>query len=65
MGFVGEVMENVKGIYLYPVVGLLLFMALFILTLIRTVRIPKKQLLEYKTSVLDPADAELSDKIKN
>lgn len=41
MGFVGEVMDNVKGIQLYYIAGLLMFMALFILILIRTVRIPK------------------------
>ncbi|QQS52422.1 MAG: hypothetical protein IPM71_06730 [Bacteroidota bacterium] len=64
MGFVGEVMDNVKGIQLYYIAGLLMFMALFILILIRTVRIPKNQLIEYKTSVIDPEEAEPSDKIK-
>lgn len=57
MGFVGEVMDNVQGIHIYYIVGLLIFVALFIVMLTRTILIPKAELLEMKTAILDGDDA--------
>jgi hypothetical protein len=53
MGFVGDVMENVKGIQWYYIVGILIFFSLFIVILVRTIRMPKTELVEIKTAILD------------
>lgn len=53
MGFVGEVMDNVQGIHLYYIVGLLIFITLFIVILTRTILMSKAELVEFKTSILD------------
>ncbi len=46
-------MENVKGIQWFYISGILIFIALFIIILIRTIRIPKKDLENYKNAILD------------
>lgn len=53
MGFVGELMDGVKGIAGYYTVGLIIFLSLFVFILIRTVRIPKAVLIQHKTSILE------------
>lgn len=53
MSFVGEVLRNTAGIQYYYIVGLFIFITLFFVVLYRTIKIPKKDLEEYKTSILD------------
>lgn len=68
MGFVGEVMDSVQGIHLYYIVGLLIFITLFIVILTRTLLIPKAELVEYKTSILDLDEQSISgssEQVKN
>lgn len=60
MSFVGELMRG-EGIQMYYIVGILIFITLFIVILIRTIRIPKKDLIRYKTDILD--DDETLDKV--
>lgn len=56
MGFVGKVMDGVEGIQYYYIAGIIIFIVLFIVILIRTIRIPKKNLEEFKTAILDDSD---------
>ena len=58
MSFVGEVLNGVAGIQYFYIVGLLLFMILFIVVVYRTVKIPGKDLRKYKTSILDTDESE-------
>ena len=53
MNFAGEVLQNVDGIQYYYITGILLFLALFIVIVYRTVRIPRKDLEDFKTSIFD------------
>lgn len=53
MKFVGETLKGIQGIQYFYIVGILIFIALFILILYRTIKIPKDDLVNYKTSILD------------
>lgn len=56
MGFVGKVMDGVNGIHIYYIIGIFIFITLFLVILIRTIRIPKKNLQDYKNAILDDND---------
>jgi len=58
MGFVGEVLNGVAGIQYFYIIGLLLFMVLFIVMVYRTVKIPGKDLMKYKSSILENDELE-------
>jgi len=53
MDFVNHVLGNQSGIQWYYIVGLLIFLTLFIVMIYRTVKIPKSDLMHYKESILD------------
>ena len=53
MGFVGDVLNGVEGVQYFYIVGLLIFMMLFIVLVYRTVKIPRKDLMKFKTSILE------------
>ena len=53
MGFVGDVLNGVEGIQYFYIVGLLIFMILFIVVVYRTIKIPRKDLMKFKTSILE------------
>lgn len=53
MGFVAEVLGGEKGIHIYYIIGILIFIALTITMVFRTMRIPKSTINEYKNSILD------------
>ena len=53
MSFVSGVLNGVDGIQYYYIVGLLIFMTLFIVILYRTIKIPRKDLMKFKTSILE------------
>lgn len=53
MGFVGDVLNKVNGIEIYYIAGILIFIVGFIVLIYKTFKIPKTDLLKYKTSILD------------
>lgn len=59
MGFVGELMDN-KGIEGYYIIGFIIFVVLFVFMLVRTIKIPKNTLIEYKTAILDDDDESIN-----
>ncbi len=62
MGFVGKVMDNVSGTEWFYIVGIIIFIALFIAIVYRTVRIPKSTLNSYKNAILDQDDVSTKEK---
>ncbi len=55
MGFAGKIM-NGTGIEIYYAIGAIIFMSLFIVILIRTMRMQKSDLQHYKNSILDDGE---------
>lgn len=53
MGFVSETLSGVEGIQWYYIVGIILFVGLFIGVVIHTFAIPKKDLIKFKTSIFE------------
>lgn len=53
MGFVSETLSGVEGIQWFYIVGLMIFLGLFAGIVIHTLRLPKKKLLQYKSSIFD------------
>lgn len=53
MDFVSEVLKDVDGIIWYYIIGIFIFIALFIIILYRTIKMPKNDLIKYKTSILE------------
>ncbi|MEI6276539.1 MAG: hypothetical protein WCP08_11145 [Prolixibacteraceae bacterium] len=53
MGFVGETLSGIDGIQLYYIVGIIIFVGLFIGVAIYTYTIPKKDLNKYKSSIFE------------
>ena len=58
MKIVSNVLENVEGIQIFYIAGLLIFVALFIVIVIRTMRRPAKEMIEIKESILNDTDSE-------
>ncbi len=63
MSFVGDVLQNVNGIQYFYIIGILIFITLFIVIVYRTVKIPRKDLDEFKTSIFE--EEELNAKETN
>ncbi len=53
MGFVSETLSGVEGIQWYYIIGIILFVGLFIGVVIHTYAIPKKDLIKFKTSIFE------------
>ena len=53
MSFVGNVLQNVNGIQYFYIAGIFIFITLFIVIVYRTVKIPRKDLNDFKTSIFD------------
>jgi cbb3-type cytochrome oxidase subunit 3 len=53
MGFVSETLSGINGIEWYYIIGILLFIGLFIGVVIHTYTIPKKDLAKYKLSIFE------------
>ena len=53
MNFAGDVLQNVDGIKYFYIAGILIFMMLFVVILYRTIRIPRKDLEDFKTSIFE------------
>ena len=58
MKIVSNILENIEGIQIYYIIGLLIFVTLFIVILIRTMRRPNKEMEEIKNSILNDDDTE-------
>lgn len=64
MGYVSEVLKGVNGIQWYYIVGIAIFITLFVLVVYKTLRTPKSELNKFKNSILDD-DIEPTDKQQN
>ncbi len=58
MKIVSNVLENIDGIQIYYILGLLIFVTLFIVIVIRTMKRPAKEMKEIKESILNDNDSE-------
>ncbi len=61
MSFVSGVLNGVDGIQYYYIVGLLIFMTLFIVILYQTIKIPRKDLMKFKASILENDELESNE----
>jgi len=53
MGFVSDILNGKYGLDWYNIVGTLIFISLFIVILIRTIRLSRSEIKEYKESIFD------------
>ena len=58
MNIVSNVLENIDGIQIYYIVGLLIFVTLFVVIVIRTMRRPAEEMNQIKESILIENDTE-------
>jgi len=61
MSFVSGVLNGVDGIQYYYIAGLLIFITLFIVILYRTIKIPRKDLMKFKASILENDELESNE----
>ena len=52
MKIVSNLLEQIEGIQIYYIIGLLIFVTLFVVIFIRTMRKPDKEMDEIKNSIL-------------
>ena len=53
MGFVSDILGGKLGVEVYFIIGLLIFISLFVVIVYRTVRMTKNELVGYKESILN------------
>ena len=58
MKIVSNLLENIAGIEIFYVIGLLIFFVLYLVILVRTLRRPAKEMNEIKESILTDNDSE-------
>lgn len=58
MKIVSNVLENIEGIQIFYIIGLLIFFVLFLIILVRTLRMPNKEMERIKNSILNDKDSE-------
>jgi len=58
MKIVSNLLENIEGIQIYYIIGLLIFFILFVVIFIRTMKRPNKEMEEIKKSILSDNDLE-------
>jgi tellurite resistance protein TehA-like permease len=58
MKLVSNLLEGIEGIRIFYIFGLLLFFVLFIIILVRTLRIPNEEMDEIKNSILTDSESE-------
>ena len=58
MKIISNTLENIDGIQIYYIIGLLIFVVLFIVIVIRTMRRPAKEMKEIKESILMDKETE-------
>jgi len=62
MKMVSSLLESMTGIHIFYVIGLLLFITLFIIIFIRTMRRPASEMNAYKESIFNENDPEGSER---
>ena len=60
MKLVSSLLESMTGIHIFYVAGLLIFLTLFVIILVRTLRRPSSEMNEIKESILIESDSEES-----
>ncbi len=58
MKIVSEVLTSIEGIQIFYIIGLLIFVALFIVIFIRTMRLKNSEMEEIKNSILVDGESE-------
>jgi hypothetical protein len=58
MKIVSNVLENIEGIQVFYIIGLLIFFVLFLIILVRTLRMPNKEIERIKNSILKDNESE-------
>lgn len=61
MKIVSNLLENIEGIQIYYIIGLIIFVVLFLVILIRTLRRPDTEMDQIKKSILQDNDNNLSN----
>jgi len=52
MKLVSNLLENIEGIHIFYIAGLLIFLSLFVIIFVRTMRRPAKEMNDIKESIL-------------
>lgn len=58
MKIVSNLLENIEGIQIYYIIGLVIFFTLFVVIFIRTMRRSDNEMEEIKNSILNDNDSE-------
>ena len=58
MKIVSDLLTNIEGIQVFYIIGLLIFVALFIVIFIRTIRLKNSDMEDIKNSILTDRDSE-------
>lgn len=58
MKIVSNVLENIEGIQIFYITGLLIFFVFFLIILVRTLRMPNKEMERIKNSILKDNESE-------
>lgn len=58
MKIVSNLLENIEGIQIYYVIGLLIFFTLFVIIFIRTMRRPNQEMEDIKNSILQDSETD-------
>lgn len=58
MKIVSNLLESIEGIRIFYIIGLLIFVVLFIVILIRTMRMKNSEMNEIKNSILSDDESE-------
>jgi len=58
MKIVSDLLTNIEGIQVFYIIGLLIFVALFIVIFIRTIRLKNSDMEDIKNSILTDGDFE-------
>lgn len=58
MKIVSNLLTSIEGIQVFYIIGLLIFVVLFIVIFIRTMRMPNKEMDEIKNSILTDGESE-------
>jgi uncharacterized membrane protein (DUF485 family) len=58
MKIVSDLLTSIEGIQIFYIIGLLIFVVLFIVITIRTMRMPNKEMDDIKNSILTDGESE-------
>ena len=65
MKIISNLLENIEGIQVYYIIGLLIFVSLFLIIVFRTWRMPKQEAERIKNSILNDNNTEFTTDRKN